>query len=78
MPNITITDASGAIRSTNWPPANNTDPVMLDDVRDEARAAAQAEYDAIRAIKVYSYGRVHQGIRKRFDSDTQTSEYVDA
>lgn len=75
---ITITDANGDTRSTNWPPADNTDAVMLDDVRDEARAAAQAEYDAIRNIKVYSYGRAHLGKRRRFNSDTQTSEYVDA
>ena len=46
MANITITDASGEIRSENWPPHER--PVMLDHLADQKRQAAQDAYQALK------------------------------
>ena len=46
MSNITIKDASGEIRSENWPP--QTEPKMLNDARDEKAQAAEDAYQAFK------------------------------
>ena len=46
MSNITITDADGSIRSTNWPPSER--PTMLDHLADQKRQAAQDAYQALK------------------------------
>ena len=46
MSNITIKDASGQIRSENWPPSDT--PIMLDQVANQKRKAAQDVYQALK------------------------------
>ena len=46
MSNIIIKDASGEIRSENWPPSDT--PIMLDQVADQKRKAAQDVYQALK------------------------------
>ncbi len=50
---ITIKDADGATRSTNWPP--NERPTMLDQIRDDARKAESDAYEQIKDIRVWSF-----------------------
>ena len=48
---ITITDSNGDVRSTNWPPADELDAVMLDKTADAKRKSAQDIYDAEKAAR---------------------------
>lgn len=49
MSNITIIDASGDIRSENWPPSDK--PIMLDQIADQKRKAAQDAYQALKEAR---------------------------
>lgn len=76
---ITITDASGHVRSTNWPPADELDAVMLDKTADAKRKARQDTYDAAKAARggLQSYSWVGEPIlsnTKRVRRDNTTGD----
>lgn len=77
---ITITDADGSTRSTNWPPSDK--PIMLDQVADAKRKAKQDVYDAKKAASPYqSYSNLYaifgnQVLRQ--NNTTGETEVVDA
>ena len=49
---ITITDAGeSSPRSTNWPPDDSTDPIMMDKLNDIARKARQDAHDAAKVAR---------------------------
>ena len=79
---ITITDANGDVRSTEWPPADK--PVMMDAINDADRKARQDIYDAEKAARggLKSYTWVGEPLlnntrRMRRDNTTGEVETVD-
>ena len=68
MSNITIKDASGEIRSENWPPSDV--PTMLDQVANQKRKAAQDAYAAFRA----THGQLISTSRKTVNWDGSYTE----
>ena len=45
----TINNADGSVRDANWPPQNK--PVMLEQIREAARKAAQDTHDAAKVAR---------------------------
>ncbi len=76
---ITINNADGTVRSTNWPPEAR--PVMLDHIADAKRKAAQDIYDAKKAASPYqSFSNMYAIFGDRMmrkDNTTGETEIVD-
>ena len=80
MSKMTIKDASGEIRSENWPPSDV--PKMSAQVANQKRREAEDAYQEFKAnnggLKSYSYsGAPYMGKIKRIDNNSGASEWVD-